>query len=404
MKPIKGAIVWILLTVLALGCTAQPMISPSFEGVERTSTTAQIMTPLPTVWQFTAPATFVEPLETNCVSVLSEPPLEQNLPGSLMIGRDRFDVNSTSFLETINPEARYLLLSPDGKWVSAVVEIEHHAKYDIVTRPVNAAEPEYHFLYNGGHFITVKWVNNQTLLLRIYNPMVEGGFELVLVSPFTNQYQPILTTYPGLEENENVEIELSPDLNRLVYVAYENNPNTPWFLSQILWDLETNEPVTVLGQASTGHVRWSPNGKYLVFNEMEIRDAERFPLRLVVVNAFGEEIVSYEDPDSIVDYAWSPDSRKIGFKYQEHVAQSDDHFLGVWNIETGEVIKSCLPVDACGQLVWSPDSRYLASGSGNKCIRFPGDDEKEHVLFWNLEQQWAIEKTFQNLVDLEWLP
>src|SRR5437899_10037526 len=62
--------------------------------------------------------------------------------------------------------------------------------------------------------------------------------------------------------------------------------------------------------------------------------------------------------------AWSPDSKRI--------ATSDDEGkVKIWNVKTGELISSYTG-SACSELplncsvsvvVWSPDGRYIASGS-----------------------------------------
>jgi len=404
MNLIRNISRWIVFSILLLECACQPVIPAAFQKVESTNTIMQTPVDLAIIPQSAATATVVGAVETNCALVLSEPPMGWNLPGSLIIGNDRFDVNSGEFLGTVYPNASYVRTSPDGKWITAIVEIAYHAKYDIVTRPVNALEPEYRFSYEGEYF-TIQWVNSQTLLLRIYNQAIADGYQLVLFSPFTNEYQLLPTTYPDLQEDENVEIQVSPDQKHLIYVAYEHNPNTPWFLSNVLWSLETKKQVKVFDQAATGYVRWSPNGKYLAFNEWEMGASKLVPLRLVVTDGLGEEFASYADPDGIVDYAWSPDSKKVGFTYHNSVGQRDDRFLGFWDIETGMVIKSCLPVDACGKLLWSSDSRYLASGSENACIRFSDNhDKKQTLVFWNIEQQWAVKKVFPSTGEVEWVP
>ena len=114
------------------------------------------------------------------------------------------------------------------------------------------------------------------------------------------------------------------------------------------------------------HVAWSPDGRYVAaggFSEAvciwaveKVKKVAELPCRLP--DEFG---VFY----GYVVYAvvWSPNGRYL-------VSGSEDCFLRLWDVQTGDLIAKVEEEDCCVNLIaWSPNSKYIVTGSWGKIVK-----------------------------------
>jgi WD40 repeat protein len=116
-------------------------------------------------------------------------------------------------------------------------------------------------------------------------------------------------------------------------------------------------------------VDWSPDGKYLAFANSDST--------VQVFDIVQHKIVyTYHDPfqTDIYRLAWSPDGRRIA------TASYSSHTVEVWDAFDGtHLVIYQGHVAPVASLDWSPDSKFIASGSSEK----QGDTMLGQVQIWN---------------------
>jgi small GTP-binding protein len=125
---------------------------------------------------------------------------------------------------------------------------------------------------------------------------------------------------------------------------------------------------------------WSEDGKLLACpsiadGRVYIWDGENASLfRIIEANA-----------SHTYSASWSRDS--------QHLAISSNEGITVWDIKTGDLLRSLKSIDSVWSVAWSPTARYIIAGASGNC-RENGDDA---VRVWNLEsgkQIWEA-KTYR---------
>lgn len=132
---------------------------------------------------------------------------------------------------------------------------------------------------------------------------------------------------------------------------------------------------------------YSPDGKYMVTgswdNTVRISDP-----------ATGNEIRRLEQPARVIDAVPSPNSK--------YIAVSTRRGAKVWDIANGQEVASVLPNQLIGAIAFSPDAKWLAVGSGSPSrdgwfikIGPPFDIQPEQVTLLSTET-WIVSKYFQH--------
>ncbi len=188
-----------------------------------------------------------------------------------------------------------------------------------------------------------KYVTFLLLLLSLRSPATT-------ISLGTN-----LVVYSGHASDVN-SVVWSPDGKRIASASHD------WTVQ--VWDAMTgNNLFTYNGHTTpVNTVAWSPDGKYIASGSGEDDSSSFKPYNTIVQvwdAATGSDILTYRGHSDIVNaVAWSPDSKRIA-------SSSSDKTVQVWDAITGSKLFTynghTTPVNT---VAWSPDGKYIASGSG----------------------------------------
>ena len=97
-------------------------------------------------------------------------------------------------------------------------------------------------------------------------------------------------------------------------------------------------------------VAFSPDGKFIASGSND-RYAHIYNLET------GQEVRSFRPGDDIKSVAFSPDGKYLA-------SGSDDRYARIYNLETGQEVKSFKAGSAVNSVAFSPDGTFLASSSG----------------------------------------
>jgi len=79
----------------------------------------------------------------------------------------------------------------------------------------------------------------------------------------------------------------------------------------------------------------------------------------------GKQLLTYKGHSGAMAHvAWSPDSTKIA-------SASYDGTVQVWNASTGQRLLTCNQGEPVWSVAWSPDGKYIASGTGSAGLNGP---------------------------------
>ena len=194
--------------------------------------------------------------------------------------------------------------------------------------------------------------------------------------------QPTAPTRRELIGHNNIvnALAFSPDSKTLATGSHDT--------SIILWDVETGQPK---GRPLLGHkelinaLAFSPDGKTLASGSWDdtiivwdVSDPVN-PVNLATLAGSSEDVISL---------AFSPDGKILASGYKGHELPEDKHensIIVLWSMDTKQPIGAPLTrhTDAVNGLVFSPDGKYLFSGSWDKTI-----------LRWDVATQTVIGQPF----------
>jgi WD40 repeat protein len=227
--------------------------------------------------------------------------------------------------------------------------------------------------YRGDHntrVISVAWAPDGRRLARgaiaPYSDEIviwdaETGQTLHTLSSSSAQSQTLLHSLPSTEHT-GVLTSISR-LSNTAGLASGSSGN-----SQISWGAETSQSLHALLGASkkVASVAWSPDGKQLATG---VIFGHSGPVSNGFVNIWdmetGQNLRSIYHPRSVTSVAWSPDGRQLAF------VSGGDHVV-ILDTETEELLYT-LTADVIS-VTWSPDGRHLASGLGDG-----------RVIIWDVE-------------------
>jgi dipeptidyl aminopeptidase/acylaminoacyl peptidase len=192
------------------------------------------------------------------------------------------------------------------------------------------------------------------LLLGLFVPLTAHASER---RPYTAEQLTLI--------RHTVECQLAPDGKTVAFVSDVTGAQELWTVSaKGGWPTQ----LTSLDER-VGDVRWSPDGRWLVFTSdyggNERRDLYRIPAEGGEVEKLTDTKLSESDP------RWSPDGKRLAF-----TADPDADFqfqLHVMDLDTKKVTRLTKEAVQVQAPLWSPDGRTIA-------ITRSGDDQKGDLL------------------------
>jgi WD40 repeat protein len=173
-----------------------------------------------------------------------------------------------------------------------------------------------------------------------------------------------LLTLSG-HSGEVTSVAWSPEGRRLVTGSKDKTAK--------LWDADTGKELLTLSQSgSVESVGWNRDGQRFATGsddgKVTVWDVEK-----------GKDLITMQSHNLQTNsVTWSPDGTRLaadGFEL--------DFSVEVWNAATGKELLSISSRRPILSLAWSPDGRYLATGSDDKTVRVSGAERGEELLTLN---------------------
>jgi WD40 repeat protein len=152
-------------------------------------------------------------------------------------------------------------------------------------------------------------------------------------------------------------ITWSPD-NR--YIAFSGASSVSpqmavWDVSKGGGQSNTSNTITLAERGLTGQGGWSPDGKLLAYSaEGDLIEVLNTSTWKVVATLSGHT-------SAAGSVAWSPDSKKIA-------SGSIDETVLIWDVASGQLLKTLKHHDVVYDVAWSPDGSLLATACGDHNI------------------------------------
>jgi WD40 repeat protein len=141
----------------------------------------------------------------------------------------------------------------------------------------------------------------------------------------------------------------SPDSTQVLTTSEEGKT--------VLWDVASGQRVSSFSGYTSGEfdAAWSPDGQ-------QVLTTSGFRVHLWDVTS-DRLVLSGIHTEQVVNVSWSPDGLLVA-------TASDDHTIGIWDVQTGEHIRTLIGhTNWLQSLAWSPDSSQLASCGWDNTVR-----------------------------------
>jgi WD40 repeat protein len=217
------------------------------------------------------------------------------------------------------------------------------------------------------------WLNNRLLQMELFfddpiDPYSSGLVSPKILDPFTGTWQDEFLN--ALNRSSEGIIGLSPDTSRVLFEKRINDEYAGFTLQdtskdQIFW----SDPTLV----SPVIIRWSPDSSMVVISYVDVNTAKN---HILLLDRNGEQRYELNSglPLSkfrINDLDWSPDSQLLAMV----VDDGEKIELYIYDISASRYLYSC-PVGNFIDLIWSPDSKYIA---------FSGFEENMPLEIWDMK-------------------
>jgi WD40 repeat protein len=199
---------------------------------------------------------------------------------------------------------------------------------------------------------------------RLHNPAI--------FDPFTGTWHQELIE--ALPDDDISRIAFSSDMQRALYYKAPDR--------LVLWNLMENEAIweyqKSIRSVSSIEIKWAPDDSMVLIANMNKENTRDFEIFLLSRDGKVEQKIASRNYPIQRFYPiyieWSPNSRFVALSSHELF----DNEVYIYDVNSKGYLYRC-PFNSPGNMVWSPDSRYLAMGEGYESLRIL-DIEKEEVI------------------------
>ncbi len=214
---------------------------------------------------------------------------------------------------------------------------------------------------NGSDVRQAVWSPDSTQIIAVvYDVFNPQTMRVQIVNASTGALIRNALSFSGttLQDPDDSHLAESPAAPRNIFSL---SPGGKYFAAQMsnntvqIWDVATGKQVSTipLTQPYANALAWSPGGSLLAINPPHSHEVQ------VWSTATGQLQASYKDSDSTVTevkgLAWSPDGKYLA---------SGSSAMHIWNVQTKQLIATFGKLDSSHEvaaLAWSPDGKMLAS-------------------------------------------
>ncbi len=185
-------------------------------------------------------------------------------------------------------------------------------------------------------------------------------------------------------------VSWSPDGSKIAFLEYEGFRVIDTESWQVRWTTEDYKDELDPNSMSMLDLAWSPDGSQIAlkrvpdYNVVQIElwkfEGEKLvSARIIPITAYDFEAT---------DIAWSPDGVLLAF--------FDKDSLKVYDVASGQQVKSIEKYVGCDSTNWSPDGKYLAMVCDNKKVRI--------LDTWTWEEYRAFDASKDYIWSIDWSP
>jgi hypothetical protein len=192
--------------------------------------------------------------------------------------------------------------------------------------------------------------------------------------PFTGTWHQELIE--ALPDDDISKIAFSSDMQRAVYFKAPDR--------LVLWNLMENEAIweyqKSIRSVSSIEIKWAPDDSIVLIANQNKEKPMDFEIILLSRDGKVEQKIAswnYPAPSFYPIYIeWSPNSKYVSLSNTTLYEFEDEVYI--YDVNSKGYLYRC-PFNNPGNMIWSPDSRYLAMGEGYESLRIL-DIEKEEIL------------------------
>lgn len=292
------------------------------------------------------------------------------------------------FIPTVNQEyIKVYGFSPDGKWL-AYSPYQYNEEADFLTpylvlRSSDGQTKTYEWnskelveernkieegfdspsTFTNFH-VTVNWINASLLHADISSPEWDR-FEMLftrILDGSTGKWQDeYIQNLPDREKKfisfpPQISERLSPDTTRMLYHPDGKFGLALWDVieKKVIWEDQTLR----IGYDTWLTMNWAPDSKAVAIKYFDVKASKT--KRLIIsrdgqVMDFSNTKVHYKDPESWHEMIWSPDSRYLAFPADKN--------LILFDVQEKKFVYTCpFPAELSGDIYWSPDGKWIVLG------------------------------------------
>lgn len=428
MKKILSIVLFFLLTgcrtvSTPAGSLPVPTAEPSI-ALPATPTHTAAMTLQPTK---TATSTIQPSPTTHARQVIRDcfelsPSWKEPLPGVLVLEHSNY--GSGFFIDmasgqksAINQDGSTLVgdfaISPDKNWLAYSQAQRGTGSEEFVVQSLDGVKKFATEVDDQKVQTIAYWLNNDVLLLWNHAPS-QPLDTIDFYNPFTEEQEVMPMDYPGILPFDDDAWDFSwpsitiyaPTLDHLVYLKNTKEEEyIPNDATLVLWDRKAQLPIKEVdnfGYASV-YPLWKADGSGLIFVKANPGNPpETFMDEIFYLSVEGDlkqlTNLAHDFQNVVIfSYQWSPDEQYLAFEMEADLSrgQTPTSHLMILEMNTIQIVDTCLDPYQFTNLVWSPDGRYLAYSE-----QLADENTQAVVIDLETKEGFALE---QNLLPVGWM-